>query len=89
MKYRIDYWWQDNNKMMNLKVFYLPNFNEAVRLSNMIADSDLRDDKVICNLFFLFELQDGQYEEWEGINGETFEEVLDFGYMYDNWEEET
>lgn len=56
-------------------VFPVQNIDQAVRLADAIADSDLLNDAVDYNLFDVYEYKNGRVMDvWETDEGLTFEE---------------
>ena len=56
-------------------VFPVQDIDQAVRLADAIADSDLLNDAVDYNLFDVYEYKNGRVmDAWETDEGITFEE---------------
>ena len=75
MKYILNYLWEDSTGFYEKK-FYLNSVVKAVILATMIADSDLNDNDIKSNAFELLVDNNGELEEWEGENGESFEDLF-------------
>ena len=75
MNYMLKYIWVDQHGN-HIKIFYSPDVETAIDLTNLIADSDLQDDNIEINLFDLYNNVDGKWERWEDEYGTDFETVV-------------
>lgn len=56
-------------------IFPVSDIDQAVKIADAIADSDLLNDAVDYNMFDVFQYLNGEIgEAWEDENGQTFEE---------------
>lgn len=56
-------------------IFPVSDIDQAVKIADAIADSDLLNDMVDYNMFDVFQYISGEFwGEWEGEDGQTFEE---------------